>query len=252
MDSRLAEPTGISHPRCTIVPSYGWVHIYYLDCKACGVRYATNLKKSRGCSDECVAKYINCYSNDRKWIHLYYLDCQICGKRYIAKHPRSLGCSAACRDRNRNYKRAKIRRGVGASDTFKCENCGVEVNRAKTVGRYRFCSKRCLYLFQNRKHDGMVKRTVPGIASETIDRIAVFERDGYRCHLCRVKVDPKRSGKHLWNSPELDHILPLSQGGSHTYDNVACCCARCNRTKQGKPMGQMRLPIERAWRRMTE
>jgi 5-methylcytosine-specific restriction endonuclease McrA len=29
-------------------------------------------------------------------------------------------------------------------------------------------------------------------------------------------------------APTLDHIVPLSKGGSHTYDNLQCACFRCN------------------------
>jgi 5-methylcytosine-specific restriction endonuclease McrA len=34
-----------------------------------------------------------------------------------------------------------------------------------------------------------------------------------------------------WNAPELDHIIPLSAGGAHTLDNVACAHRSCNLEK---------------------
>ena len=35
------------------------------------------------------------------------------------------------------------------------------------------------------------------------------------------------SGKHL----TLDHVMPRSKGGSHTWDNVVAACERCNSRK---------------------
>lgn len=55
---------------------------------------------------------------------------------------------------------------------------------------------------------------------ETIDRERVIARDNSTCHLCGKKV--RRSDIHL------DHLIPLSKGGTHTYNNVAVAHSRCN------------------------
>lgn len=64
----------------------------------------------------------------------------------------------------------------------------------------------------------------------------LYERDGGVCQICGLPTDPydikgRRVGK---NYPTLDHITPLSKGGSHTWDNVqlahlACNSAKCDR-----------------------
>lgn len=33
---------------------------------------------------------------------------------------------------------------------------------------------------------------------------------------------------------EVDHIVPISRGGSHTYDNLQAAHANCNRKKWAK------------------
>jgi len=43
------------------------------------------------------------------------------------------------------------------------------------------------------------------------------------------------------DAPELDHIVPIAAGGSHTYSNVACACKKCNIKKSSKPLGQLNL-----------
>jgi hypothetical protein len=71
--------------------------------------------------------------------------------------------------------------------------------------------------------------------------LAVLERDGYRCQICGKDTPRHLRGKQIHNAPELDHILPLSRGGTHTWDNVQCACRACNREKHSKPFGQLQL-----------
>jgi len=68
---------------------------------------------------------------------------------------------------------------------------------------------------------------------EPVSRAVVFDRDNGICHLCGKKVAPKH-----WH---LDHIVPLSQGGEHSYRNVAVSHPRCNLRKNKKIRGQFRL-----------
>lgn len=77
---------------------------------------------------------------------------------------------------------------------------------------------------------------------EDISRLALAERDGWRCHLCGKKVRAsKRKRDPL--GPSIDHILPISLGGTHTWDNVALAHDRCNRSKGARPQGEQLLLI---------
>lgn len=62
---------------------------------------------------------------------------------------------------------------------------------------------------------------------ESIDYLTVFERDGWICQLCLTAVDPEIAWPDLW-SPELDHIVPLSRGGEHSYSNTQLAHKICN------------------------
>jgi len=55
-----------------------------------------------------------------------------------------------------------------------------------------------------------------------LTRNAVFARDGHRCQYC---TGPAES---------LDHVVPRSRGGTHTWENVVACCRRCNIRKGSK------------------
>jgi 5-methylcytosine-specific restriction endonuclease McrA len=80
-----------------------------------------------------------------------------------------------------------------------------------------------------------------GAEYEPVNPLKVFERDGWRCQLCGVKTPKTKRGTYSDQAPELDHIIPLSAGGSHSYLNTQCACRRCNQEKSDKPMGQLLL-----------
>jgi 5-methylcytosine-specific restriction endonuclease McrA len=54
-------------------------------------------------------------------------------------------------------------------------------------------------------------------------RRRVIERDGLRCVYC--DEDLTNSEVHL------DHVIPESQGGPTTYDNLQVTCRKCNTSK---------------------
>lgn len=52
-----------------------------------------------------------------------------------------------------------------------------------------------------------------------LNRRAVFARDRHRCQYC---------GRQAEN---LDHVLPRSRGGDHTWENIVAACRACNARK---------------------
>lgn len=61
-------------------------------------------------------------------------------------------------------------------------------------------------------------------------RMSVFSRDGYRCVYCGCSTD----------SPECDHIHPVSKGGKSVLENLATACRPCNRSKGAKTLDEWR------------
>ena len=53
-----------------------------------------------------------------------------------------------------------------------------------------------------------------------VNRREVFRRDHHACQYCG-------SSKRL----TLDHVMPRSKGGTHTWDNVVAACEKCNSAK---------------------
>lgn len=59
-------------------------------------------------------------------------------------------------------------------------------------------------------------------------RLIIFDRDKFRCQICfRDKETLIRLGRHL----EVDHILPVIDGGKTTYSNGMTVCDECNIAK---------------------
>lgn len=76
-----------------------------------------------------------------------------------------------------------------------------------------------------------------GAESENVDRDRVGERDRWRCGVCSKKVD--RTLKHPDpGSPSLDHVVPLAEGGAHTYANTRITHLRCNVLRQHRGGGE--------------
>lgn len=66
--------------------------------------------------------------------------------------------------------------------------------------------------------------------AERFTRNEIMERDGWVCHLCGGNID--RSLRALCGEyGTVDHIIPVSLGGSHTMDNVAAAHLSCNSRK---------------------
>ena len=61
--------------------------------------------------------------------------------------------------------------------------------------------------------------------TEPIDYARVIALASGFCGICRMALDTKT---------EIDHIIPLSRGGSHTYDNLQAAHQSCNRRKHVK------------------
>ena len=69
-----------------------------------------------------------------------------------------------------------------------------------------------------------------------LSRREVFMRDGLRCLYCGART----------RDLTLDHVMPRSQGGAHSWDNVVSACKSCNHRKAGRTPLQagMKLLIE--------
>jgi 5-methylcytosine-specific restriction endonuclease McrA len=60
-----------------------------------------------------------------------------------------------------------------------------------------------------------------------LSRRAIFARDGGRCAYCAGPAET------------IDHVVPRSKGGRHTWENVVAACAKCNHTKGDRTVAEL-------------
>jgi 5-methylcytosine-specific restriction endonuclease McrA len=68
---------------------------------------------------------------------------------------------------------------------------------------------------------------VPYQAPPTVTRAGVLKRDGRRCAYCQGRADT------------VDHVVPRSRGGGHTWENCVACCVRCNARKADRLLDEL-------------
>lgn len=128
-----------------------------------------------------------------------------------------------------------------------CRCCGNPVGVSASARR-RYCSKDCARnapeaIAAKKAHKALRRARMRGaVRCAPINPIAVFVAAGWKCQLCGKPTPQRLRGSYHKRAPELDHIKPLSKGGTHTWDNVQCLCRECNGWKSDRTVaGQMGL-----------
>lgn len=66
-------------------------------------------------------------------------------------------------------------------------------------------------------------------------RANILARDNFECQYCEKKLSSKEA--------TLDHVIPRSQGGKNSWENIVCCCPACNRKKGGRTPEQAHMKL---------
>jgi 5-methylcytosine-specific restriction endonuclease McrA len=71
---------------------------------------------------------------------------------------------------------------------------------------------------------------IPRFRKAYLTRKTILKRDDYECCYCGGRADT------------MDHIMPRSRGGQHSWKNIVACCYDCNQIKDN------RTPDEMGWK----
>ena len=117
-----------------------------------------------------------------------------------------------------------------------CKNCGEEFCIASTgYNSKQYCSEKCMKRWAMRiKNDRRLRRIKARVHDTDITLEKLFSRDGGVCYLCGKQCrweDMDADGNAQDDYPSIDHVHPLSKGGTHTWDNVKLACRSCNTLK---------------------
>ena len=72
-----------------------------------------------------------------------------------------------------------------------------------------------------------------------LSRRSILARDNYACQYC---------GMHS-KDLTIDHVIPKRLGGPTAWDNLVCCCKKCNTKKGDKTLSQVGFSLFREPRR---
>lgn len=217
-------------------------------CAHCG-KPISGIKGKMYCGKQCKQAAWKA-NNPIRWSQLkahtpgsctYYTGyCEWCNQAFGSRRKRK-HCTERC-DRAAWYAAHPV---SIAPDSRVCPMCLRAFAPASAASMHsRMCSDVCAKEAKRRLHKiGKLQRNarLRGVSAEKVDPLRVFERDKWRCKLCGCKTPKAKRGTYADDAPELDHILPLSKGGEHSYRNTQCACRRCNGSKSDKPMGQLLL-----------
>jgi len=81
-----------------------------------------------------------------------------------------------------------------------------------------------------------IKRPMPELR---LSRRSILARDNYTCQYCGQKA------KEL----TIDHVIPKRMGGPTSWENLVCCCRKCNTKKGDKTLQQVGFVLARQPRR---
>jgi len=221
------------------------------ECPVCGQPFHASSKDHYTCSYECRAKRFETIALRgqstpwaspvmfEKWASPIFR-CRDCGAdiTHAKKSHRTDGRCASCFNTRAMVRVFETGRRNPIS---RCSACGNEFDRRDRPKFTRTCSEECAReQVKQRNDDHRHRARKHGVTYEPVNVRRVFERDGYRCHICGRKTDRKAYESRTWNNyvpnhryPTLDHVVPLSKGGGHTYANTACACWKCNCIDKG-------------------
>lgn len=214
-------------------------------CEGCGVTFKPKRAgRARFCSRDCSFRTKTALAAGPKPYErkpLKMRACTQCGARFEARL--GLLCGDDCRKQRArqaaldNAKKSDVR----DRSPRPCRECAAVFVPVYGMKRRSFCSQDCCDRSTNRTARLKRKARKRAATVESVNPTRVFVRDGWLCHLCGGKTDRARRGTYHPKAPELDHIVPLSKGGAHSYANTACAHRKCNAAKSDTIMGQPSL-----------
>lgn len=164
------------------------------------------------------------------------------------------GATPECKDCRNAYERTKRaplvkftapRKKVGANDYGETAWRAIEVSNAHDAWAWwldhapawwmgvRGATIKAKTIEANRAAWRAAKHIKRAIAAGVhVDRISAADLDAIRsrpdCHWCGVPVTKYDGIEWQPTDATIEHVIPLSEGGPHSLDNIVCSCARCN------------------------
>lgn len=141
-----------------------------------------------------------------------------------------------CRNNNIEQSEQNKQRNIErtySSEEHECPECG-----ALTTKKI-YCSDKCRTR-HNSRNRRMAKRNA--LVDKDITLHSLYKRDGGQCYICGLMCRwddyTVREGGVICGDwyPSVEHLKPLSRGGTHSWDNIKLAHRRCNCIKGTTPL----------------
>lgn len=205
-------------------------------CKNCGKEYVPKVNdRVTFCSRECYYKY--CAANKKPPVTKkpYSCVCAHCGERFTAKAKRKY-CSEKCKKKQwaiQGEQRRKKKQREFVPEITICPECGATFKSEYGRPRRKYCSNACAnkrgYRVKAiRKRERLIDN---GLIDYSITLTKLCKRDKGICYLCGERVNMKLDPNSDWYG-SIDHVIPVVNGGTHTWDNIKLAHRWCNSVKR--------------------
>lgn len=237
---------------------------FNLVCACCGKPYIAHHPKGKYCSRKCKdVSYKRSIGQDSR-LEPYQRQCLVCGKEFETFNPSKVTCSDECSKEHRKevekrhwkkhyehtweeYVEIQKEKARQTAEIKKIEKAWY--NAIHTVEREciicgtlfycldkqnkKTCSLECSKRYGNIRHDKRIPKDQ--IIDKDINLERLFRRDEGKCWICGGQCDYddksiSQSGHEYPGAtyPTIDHVVPVSRGGLHSWENVRLAHWKCN------------------------
>jgi uncharacterized OB-fold protein len=189
-------------------------------CENCGHTYTPTYTQQRTCGRKCgeiMRRTITSTLPDR-WpsSRVYIKNCDQCGQLFTSRHAIRKRCGSECAKKaNITGIIASITRRYRMDPIFRDKaNTAVQNHRATRLGLAKITTQAALITY-------------------------LTQRDHGRCGICHKQVRARRGPMR----PSIDHVTPLSRGGTHELANLQLAHYRCNLAKGNRGSGEQLIMI---------
>lgn len=215
------------------------------NCQQCGDEFSAKSKKQRFCSSKCRYLFRDLRRTGKSRVKpkgtVNEVPCQACGGPIVDQYSTARYCPKPECQSVKLRRQYEVRKSQPIRSVCVVDGCE---GRAQAKG---MCSTHYSSWWRKsnpdknrrvrQKQDHRRRALKSGAFVEDVDRLVVLERDGWKCHLCGEQIPRDVEWPDLMY-PTIDHVVPLAEGGEHSYANVAAAHWSCNAAKSNRGGGE--------------